>query len=411
MVMNQKITTKTIKELTPEDKRLNDTVIRGFHARISKSGDVKYYLYYRIQGRQANYFLGPASVLTPTQARDLATAKLAEVVKGVDIQRLKYEEKAIQDQARVLKLGRFLSERYQPYLITRNPKTANKILKDIRSSFRDFLERELTLITAWDIELWRNKKAQQGRAPATINYAVNSLKGALSRAVEWQLIESHDLTKVKSLKFDNTRIRYLSIEEELRLLSAIKLRNAEIVRKRESANLHRSIRRKDLFPSFAAQEFVDYVEPLVITAMNTGLRRGELLQLTWSDINLEQRCLSVSSKNSKSKKTRVVPLNDSVYSTLIKWRSQNLSKIYVFPSQFDTPLSDVKKPWLRLLDKAQISDFRFHDLRHHFASKLVMAGVDLNTVRELLGHSDLKMTLRYAHLAPEHKHAAVNLIG
>ena len=95
----------------------------------------------------------------------------------------------------------------------------------------------------------------------------------------------------------------------------------------------------------------------------------------------------------------------------MKWRSQNLSKIYVFPSQVDTPLSDVKKPWLRLLDKAQISDFRFHDLRHHFASKLVMAGVDLNTVRELLGHSDLKMTLRYAHLAPEHKHAAVNLIG
>ncbi|NOH24431.1 site-specific integrase [Vibrio europaeus] len=411
MVMNQKITTKTIKELTPEDKRLNDTVIRGFHARISKSGDVKYYLYYRIQGRQANYFLGPASVLTPTQARDLATAKLAEVVKGVDIQRLKYEEKAIQDQARVLKLGRFLSERYQPFLLTRNPKTAEKIIKDIRSSFRDFLDKELIAITAWDIELWRNKKTKLGRAPATINYAVNSLKGALSRAVEWQIIESHELTKVKSLKFDNTRIRYLSVEEEMRLLSAIQLRNEEIVRKRESANQHRSVRRKKLFPSFNAHEFVDYVEPMVLTAMNTGLRRGELLQLVWSDINLDQRYLSVASKNSKSKKTRIVPLNDSVYSALMQWRSQNLNKTFVFPSQVDTPLSDIKKPWLRLLNKAQISDFKFHDLRHHFASKLVMAGVDLNTVRELLGHSDLKMTLRYAHLAPEHKQAAVNLIG
>jgi len=411
MVMNQKITTKTIKELSPEDKRLNDTVVSGFHARISKSGAVKYYLYYRIQGRQANYFLGPASVLTPTQARDLATEKLAEVVKGVDIQRLKYEEKAILNQKRVLKLSSFLSERYQPFLLTRNPKTAEKIIKDIRSSFRDFLDKELTAITAWDIELWRNKKSKQGRAPATINYAVNSLKGALSRAVEWQIIESHELTKVKSLKFDNTRIRYLSVEEEMRLLSAIQLRNEEIVRKRESANQHRSVRRKKLFPSFNAQEFVDYVEPLVLTAMNTGLRRGELLQLVWSDINLDQRYLSVASKNSKSKKTRIVPLNDSVYSALMQWRSQNLNKTFVFPSQVDTPLSDIKKPWLRLLNKAQISDFKFHDLRHHFASKLVMAGVDLNTVRELLGHSDLKMTLRYAHLAPEHKHAAVNLIG
>ncbi|MBF4249216.1 integrase, partial [Vibrio anguillarum] len=74
-------------------------------------------------------------------------------------------------------------------------------------------------------------------------------------------------------------------------------------------------------------------------------------------------------------------------------------------------ITDVKKPWMRVLSNAKIENFRFHDLRHHFASKLVMAGVDLNTVRELLGHADLKMTLRYAHLAPEHKAAAVNLIG
>jgi site-specific recombinase XerD len=83
----------------------------------------------------------------------------------------------------------------------------------------------------------------------------------------------------------------------------------------------------------------------------------------------------------------------------------------VFKDKNGLSLKDFPYLWGELLEKAQITNFRFHDLRHHFASKLVMASVDLNTVRELLGHSDLKMTLRYAHLAPEHKAAAVNLIG
>ena len=79
----------------------------------------------------------------------------------------------------------------------------------------------------------------------------------------------------------------------------------------------------------------------------------------------------------------------------------------MFPGEDGAPLADVKSAWLPLVDAAKVRAFRFHDFRHTFASKLVMAGVDLNTVRELLGHADLKMTLRYAHLAPEHKAAAV----
>jgi site-specific recombinase XerD len=85
--------------------------------------------------------------------------------------------------------------------------------------------------------------------------------------------------------------------------------------------------------------------------------------------------------------------------------------VFLFPSINGEKLFDMpKKPWLAALKEADITGFRWHDMRHHFASRLVMAGIDLNTVRELLGHSDLKMTLRYAHLAPEHKAAAVKVL-
>jgi site-specific recombinase XerD len=79
----------------------------------------------------------------------------------------------------------------------------------------------------------------------------------------------------------------------------------------------------------------------------------------------------------------------------------------VFPGKNGERFIHIKKSWGGVIDRAEINGFRFHDLRHHFASKLVMAGVDLNTVRELLGHADIEMTLRYAHLAPEHKAKAV----
>jgi integrase len=150
--------------------------------------------------------------------------------------------------------------------------------------------------------------------------------------------------------------------------------------------------------------------PLVLLAMNTGLRRGELFHLQWSDVNLTAKQLTVRGEKAKSGQTRHVPLNVEAMAVMSAWKAQGSGKGTVFPSDKGLPLTDIKKAWVTITEDAKLSAFRFHDLRHDFASKLVVAGVPLNTVRDLLGHSDLQTTLRYAHLAPDHKAEAVEMI-
>ncbi|MCP4091804.1 MAG: site-specific integrase, partial [Gammaproteobacteria bacterium] len=127
-----------------------------------------------------------------------------------------------------------------------------------------------------------------------------------------------------------------------------------------------------------------------------------------SDVDFSNKSLVIHGHSSKSGRSRHVPLNAEALDTLERWRRQqkSLSEL-VFPGKGGQPFNNVKRSWDALLQAAKIDRFRWHDMRHHFASKLVMASVDLNTVRELLGHSDFKLTMRYAHLAPEHKAAAV----
>jgi len=162
-----------------------------------------------------------------------------------------------------------------------------------------------------------------------------------------------------------------------------------------------------VLPDLSTTAFADYLQPMVLLTLNTGLRRGEVLQLRWTDIDLLQRKLVVRADNAKSSKTRYLPLNDEALTTLRRWRSGTESAEWVFAGRDGGRMLAVKTSWKSVLQSAAITDFRWHDLRHHFASRLVMKGVDLNTVRELLGHSDLTMTLRYAHLSPEHKADAV----
>jgi integrase len=215
--------------------------------------------------------------------------------------------------------------------------------------------------------------------------------------------------KLKLFKTDSkAKVRYLDKDKEKNLKESLNSRDDELKKKRVSGNQWRKERGYDCFPDLYQFVFADYLSPMVLIALNTGLRRGELFSLSWDDIDFSRANLTVKGDTAKSGKTRHVPLNAIALQALKDWRQINNIDGLVFPNiKTGSAFSHVKKSWAGLLEKAEIKKFRWHDMRHHFASKLVMAGVDLNTVRELLGHVDIKMTLRYTHLAPEHKANAV----
>jgi integrase len=149
----------------------------------------------------------------------------------------------------------------------------------------------------------------------------------------------------------------------------------------------------------------DHLKPIVTLAVHTGMRKGELLSLQWDRINFEQGMITLD--DTKNNERRDIPMNETVKKTLegIERKGEN-----VFRNEEGQTFVTVRKSFETALKKSGIEDFRFHDLRHCFASNLVMEGVDIMTVKELMRHKTLDMTLRYSHLAPNHKTKAVNIL-
>lgn len=124
-------------------------------------------------------------------------------------------------------------------------------------------------------------------------------------------------------------------------------------------------------------------------ALNTGMRRGEILGLKWRDVDIKRNVLYL--RNTKNGDKREVPVNEQVKTALISTR-RNPKSEYIFSKKDGSAIGDIKKSFLTALRKSGIKDFHFHDLRHTFASQLVMSGIDLNTVQELLEHKTIQMT-------------------
>ena len=149
--------------------------------------------------------------------------------------------------------------------------------------------------------------------------------------------------------------------------------------------------------------------PILITALHTGMRRGEILNLKWPDVDFKNRIITV--QDSESGKKRMLPMDDTLCEALSLLPTR-FQRGYVFPSPVKEgqPRYDFKRQFGNAVKQAGLHNFRFHDLRHTFASHLVMSGVDLMTVKELLGHATLTMTMRYSHLAPDHRMRAIKTL-
>jgi len=225
----------------------------------------------------------------------------------------------------------------------------------------------------------RDKLYKQGTSTkrdiksATVNRYLTALSIAFSTAVkEWGWLDDTPMRKVKKLKEPKERVRFLEDKERARLLEACKI----------SVN--------------------PYLYTITVLAFSTGARKMELLNIKWKDIDFNRSVITLH--ETKNEERRILPLTGYALELINKMsRVRRIDTQLLFPSKKNPnkPIN-IRDPWLKALKKAEIEDFRFHDLRHSAASYLAMDGASLAEIAEVLGHKTLQMVKRYAHLSEAH---------
>lgn len=330
---------------------------------LVKRGDV-WWMYFTYQGQQIRKSTGTAD-------RRLADAILSKV--KVQIIEGQYFEKAVAQSHTFTEL----MDRYEKEHVLR--KLRHRGVKGYMNNLRAFFgDRTLADITPKLIVAYKNKRYEDGKAPATINRELANLKKAFNLALrEWEWCHQNPVTRVSMEKENNKRDRWLSEEEESRLLTAC----------------------------------APWLHDLVTFALHTGMRMGEILELTWRGVDFTRRTVTVM--RSKNGERRTIPVNETVLRVLKeKAKVRSLASDLVFCSKAFTPMESghLRRSFRLALSKAKIEEFHFHDLRHTFATRLVQAGIDLYKVQQLLGHKSPIMTQRYAHHYPESLRDGVEIL-
>lgn len=406
-----RFTNTSVKAQKPEAKvyECRDTSTKGLILRVTPSGAKTYYITYRTaDGKPNRYRLGMLQEFENPEAARIAAGKEWDRVrnKGADLQaEKKAKAKLRREQANAHTLRSFIDDVYTDYAEL-NQRAGTAAVKRLKGAFYDLLDRKIGSISADDMTTWRDQLRKKGRTPQTANRYMDDLRSCMNYALEQGVIVTHPFDalpkKKRRLKTeDDKRVRYLGQRDDHENI------------KHEDGN--KIGERARLLKALDTAGLPKYMAPLVLLALHTGMRRGELFKLKWSDVDFRQRHIRLKAVNTKSNKTRYAYLNDVTDMLLREWRKGqgNVLNIdgLVFPNPVTgKPLTTIKRAWKTVVTNAQLQDFRLHDCRHDFASQLVTKGVPLYTVAELLGHSGVEITQRYAHLAPQHKADAVSLL-
>ena len=341
-----------------------DTTTRGFMLEVRSSGGKTYYQRYTDErGRERQYKIGPADVLTLRQAKRKAIQIKAQAILGNDPQKERQERRSIPT------LRAFIEDHYLPFVQTykRSWQTDEIVLRvhvmpDLGPVFLDEITTERI------IDIVATMRGDD-YAPGTIARVIVILRYVFNLARKWNVLKSQENPAASiPVPPDVERNRFLSQEETSRLVASIE-----------------------------ADENIIAAKAIRLLLL-TGARRNEITHAKWEHVDCERGTLLVPM--AKSGKPRMISLSASALAVLASVERM-VGNPYVFPSPMTgRPSASIFFPWNRIRKRAGLPDVRLHDLRHSFASCLVNAGKDLYVVQKLLGHSHARSTQRYAHLTP-----------
>lgn len=391
-----KITKAFVEHIVPTGKRQvwRDTECKGLILRVNANGSKSWYFDYRDpQGKRNSYKVGDANRVDPGTARK----KIKDL--GEDPAAARRAAKVERKKAESRTLRKFLEGRYAKDCLA-HARSGDATKKRIMSAWADLLDQDMAALDPQEAHQIRLDRLEEEITPQTLNRDRTALLALLNKAVEWKLLPSNPL--------DDPVFKPLATEDDKRVRWLGQYDEHEDVKDEKGCKIGERAR---FTAALADEETPKYLRQLATLAMHTGLRRGELFKLRWKDASVKRAELIVRAATSKTSKARHVPLNVAAVTVLEELDQVRHISGFVFVNpETNAPFTTIKRSWASLVKRARLSDFTFHDLRHDFASRLVQAGVNLYEVKDLLGHSTIKLTERYAHLAPQQKRNAVALL-